>query len=336
VRDYESQALKARLLAERDGLDRIVFPEDLLAEKARSVVANAIMGQEGVFAARKHTLDNQTGILNQKILQYREEIAGLKVQIAAEANQLALLRQEADAVSELVDKELAAKPRLLALKRAIADLTGSQGNNSAQIARAEQSVLEADLRIVDLKNRQMDEVVLQLRDVEATIGDLAERLRSAKHDLEATELPAPKTGIVVATNVHTIGGVVGPGEVLMEIVPENDALMVEARIRPQDIDHVHVGLAASVRLVGFNTRIVPTVDGSVTYVSADSLLDRPSNSRYYIARVQVDLKAKPDTADLKLQPGMPTHVMVITGTRTLFEYLLAPIADSVSRAMHEI
>ncbi|MCP4385234.1 MAG: HlyD family efflux transporter periplasmic adaptor subunit, partial [Hyphomicrobiales bacterium] len=126
-----------------------------------------------------------------------------------------------------------------------------------------------------------------------------------------------------------------PGDILMEIVPEQANLIVDARVRPKDIEQVQVDLPASVRLTGFNMRVVPTVEGKVTYVSADSLLDRRTNTSYYLAKIAVNLAAKPDTADLKLQPGMPASVMVVTGTRTVVDYLLSPITDSVSRAMTE-
>ena len=144
-----------------------------------------------------------------------------------------------------------------------------------------------------------------------------------------------ETGIVVNSTIHTVGGVVPPGDTLMEVVPEGDQLVVEARIRPQDIEHVRKDLRASVRLIGFNSRVVPSVDGVVTYVSADSLLDRPSNARYYLTRITLNLASKPETAHLRLEPGMIAQVMVITGNRTLFDYLLSPITDSISAAMHE-
>ena len=144
-----------------------------------------------------------------------------------------------------------------------------------------------------------------------------------------------ETGIVVNSTIHTVGGVVPPGDTLMEVVPEGDQLVVEARIRPQDIEHVRKDLRASVRLIGFNSRVVPSVDGVVTYVSADSLLDRPSNARYYLTRISLNLASKRETANLKLEPGMIAQVMVITGNRTLFDYLLSPITDSISAAMHE-
>ena len=292
-------------------------------------------GQQNVFRARKETLKNQIDILNQKIMESREEIAGLNTQISSGADQLTLLRQEAGDVSALVGEQLSEKSRLLALQRSIAQLTGAQGQYTAAIARAEQTVLEAQLEIVDLNNKRTDEIVQQLREVETQLSDIAEQLRGAKHDLDASDLLAPKTGIVVNSTIHTVGGVVPPGDTLMEVVPEGDQLVVEARIRPQDIEHVRKDLRASVRLIGFNSRVVPSVDGVVTYVSADSLLDRPSNARYYLTRITLNLASKPETAHLRLEPGMIAQVMVITGNRTLFDYLLSPITDSISAAMHE-
>ena len=335
VRSYESQALRARLVAERDGKDEIAFPAELWTDLNKPDVTAAMDGQQNVFRARKETLKNQIDILKQKIKESGEEIAGLNTQISSGSDQLTLLRQEAGDVSALVGEQLSEKSRLLALQRSIAQLTGAQGQYTAAIARAEQTVLEAQLEIVDLNNKRTDEIVQQLREVETQLSDIAEQLRGAKHDLDASDLLAPKTGIVVNSTIHTVGGVVPPGDTLMEVVPEGDQLVVEARIRPQDIEHVRKDLRASVRLIGFNSRVVPSVDGVVTYVSADSLLDRPSNARYYLTRISLNLASKRETANLKLEPGMIAQVMVITGNRTLFDYLLSPITDSISAAMHE-
>jgi membrane fusion protein, epimerase transport system len=245
------------------------------------------------------------------------------------------LGEESSDVFQLLLEGLSSKPRLLELKRNAASLRGSQGQNQAEIAKAEQAISAAKLQMLDLRNQQMNDVVAQLRDVETQLSDLEEKLRSAAHDLEETELRAPKAGVVVGSTVHNVGGVISPGELIMEIVPDNEQLIVEARIQPQDIEHVKEGQPASVRLIGFNRRVTPSVDGKVTYVSADSLTDRASNTPYYLAKIEVDLKAKRDTADLQLQPGMPTQVMVITGERTVIDYILSPITDGIARALRE-
>ncbi|MCP4383752.1 MAG: HlyD family type I secretion periplasmic adaptor subunit [Hyphomicrobiales bacterium] len=330
-RYYESHALHARLIAERDGLETISIPDELSSE----LMEDPLEGQKRVFEARQQTLSNRVGILKKKEEQLRKEISALETQIVSDEEQLSLLSQEAEAIAELVEKQLTSRSRFLALRRAISNLTGEVGANKARIARAEQAILSAELEAADLKNRRLDSVVQEISEVAARLGDIEERLRAGRHDLESTELRAPKTGTVVGTTVHTLGGVVSPGEILMEIVPEQANLIVDARVRPKDIEQVQVDLPASVRLTGFNMRVVPTVEGKVTYVSADSLLDRRTNTSYYLAKIAVNLAAKPDTADLKLQPGMPASVMVVTGTRTVVDYLLSPITDSVSRAMTE-
>lgn len=334
-RSYEVKALRARLEAERDGLDAIQFPPDLAQDAADPGIQAAVGGQMRVFDVRRGTILNQTAILNQKIEEYNEEIKGLRIQIAAQSEQLNTLTEETADLGQLVDKGLSSKSRLLELRRTASNIKGAQGENQAEIARVEQAISAARLQMLDLKNRQMDEVVSQLREVDAELSDLEEKLRAAGHDLKETEVSAPKSGIIVGTTIHTVGGVVAPGALMMEIVPDNEQLIVEARIRPQDIDYVKEGQLASVRLIGFNLRVTPTVDGKVTYVSADSLVDQTTKMSYYLAKIEVDLRAKPDTANLKLQPGMPTQVMVITGTRTLLDYLLAPITDGISRAFRE-
>lgn len=335
VRNYELKARRARLIAERDGLPAIEFPDELLSKMSDPNVAAAVNGQTNLFNARKSTLETQISILKQQIAQYEQEIVGLEHQIEAQNQQLVLLREEVQDSSQLLDRGLTRKPRYLELKRKVSDIEGSLGQNQAQIARVQQAISAAKLKIVDLTNQQIDEVVTQLRETETQLGDLEERLRAARHDLENSEVRAPASGIVVGTNVHTVGGVVPAGATMMEIVPDSENLIIEARIRPEDIEHVHTGLPAEVRLIGFNRRVTPSVDGEVTYVSADSLIDPVTNLSYYEAKINLDLAAKPDTANLKLQPGMPAQVMVITGTRTLFEYLISPISDSVEQAFRE-
>ena len=236
-------ALEARLNAERDDRDRVEFPAWLLTEGVEPDAAAVIVGEMNVFEARKTMLAGQVAVLQQRIGQFSEEITGIEGQIASEDTQLRLIAEETTAVQQLVDKGLARKPRLLELQRRAAEIEGDRSQNHALIARANQNIGEAILRITELETARMNEVVQQLREVQEELFDLVERIRAAEHVLSRTEIRAVRDGTVVGLQVHTPGGVIAPGERLLDIVPRDDRLIVEAYVDPNDIDVVHAGLA---------------------------------------------------------------------------------------------
>lgn len=328
-------ALEARLVAERDGADRIDFPPDLM-EVARQdpKVAQIVVAQNNIFEARRSTLEGQIKILQQRIAQAREEIAGLEAQEKSEARQLALIDEELVDVEQLVEKGLQRKPHLLALKRTKAAIEGSRGEHLAEIARARQKIGEATLAILDLKNQKLNAVVDGLREAQERIADLTERVRAAEDILVRTTIRAPQSGVIVGSKVHTVGGVIEPGLPLMEIVPQNDKLIVETKVRPEDIDSVHTGLPAHVRLSGLNRRTTPSIDGEVVYVSADRLSDPETGIGYFRADVEVEA-ASVEALGITLTPGMPAQVLIVTGERTAFDYLISPLADRFASAFKE-
>ena len=326
---------RARLQAERDQAESIVFPDELenLADE-RGDLASLIEGERTVFRERQNFLRSQTSINRQRILQLREEITGLEQEIAALKRQLSLISEEEEGLADLVSKGLARKPRLLELRRSKANLEGDLARNRAAIARAEQQIGEAELTILDVRTRFLNEVVGQLQDVQAEIGDLRDRMAAAEDVIRRTEIVAPVEGIVVNLQVNTTGGVVSPGQPLMDIVPRRESLRVEARVSPGDIDVVHAGLPAQVRISAFHIAENPILDGRVRTVSADALTDERTGATFYIAQVELDdLSPLPEGAEL--MPGMPAEVMVVTGEQTPLEYLLEPIRISIRRAMRE-
>ncbi len=331
-----ASARVARLLAERDGAPAIAFPGSLAAAAGASADVAAILeGQRRIFAAQAGSIDSQTAILRQRIAQYSEEIAGLEAEIVAQDSQLALIEREIDGVGQLVEKGLERKPRLFALQRRMAEIEGSRARNSALIARVRQNIGEAELRIVDLGTMRLNDVVQELRDAEAEVFDLRERVGAAEDILNRTIIVAPASGTVVNLQVFTSGGVIAPGESLMEIVPSDDELVIEARIDPNDIDVVHPGLAAHIRLTAFPLRTTPTLEGRVTTVSADRLVDARSGQAYYSARVVFAEGQDEILSSLELSPGMPAQVMIATGTATALDYMLRPIISSFERALRE-
>ena len=328
-------ALEARLLAERDGADGVRFPDWLLDRGGDPEVRAVLEGEMSIFAARARTLAGQVAVLGQRIAQFGEEIIGLEGQRAAEDTQMSLLAEEMAAVQVLLDKGLERKPRLLALQRRQAEIERSRSANRAAIARARQNIAEARLRIGELETGRINEVVEQLQATQGTLFDLSERINAAEDVLRRTEIRAARAGTIVNLRVHTAGGVIAPGAPLLDIVPSGDALIIEARIDPGDIDVVHLGLLARVRLTAYNQRSSVPLDGRVVAVSADNIIDERSGQAYYLARIKLDQDPSEVMAGVMLYPGMQAEVMIVTGARTALDYILTPFSRSMDRALRE-
>lgn len=326
----------ASLRAEQKGLDGPQYPDELTDNFDISEVAEIIAAQNNLFQSRRQSLQSQVDVLNQQVKQFEEEIAGLKAQKNSQEEQLELIKEEIVGVRELYEKGLERKPRLLALQRKQTEIGGQIGQYQANIARARQSILENELNIQDLLNRKLAEVAEQLRIIETEKADFSERLRAIENQQMRTEIVAPRSGIVVNLKTHTIGGVIQPGETILELVPIEDTLIVQARVNPRDIDVVRAGMSAQVVLTAYNTRRVPYLDATVQRISADILRDEVTGENYYEARIEVDLINLEKFPDIMLYPGMPVEVMIVTGERTPLQYLLAPFKSSLRRAAREL
>ena len=328
---------KARLEAERDGLAAIVFSKDLLEDGQTAEVQGIIRSQTNIFGQRKEFIRGQEQIKREQEAQYLSEIDALEAQKTAEAKKLALIKEELAGVKELYDKGLEKKPRLLALQRASAEIEGQIGQHAGRIARARQSINELQAQMIDIKNKMMTEVVTQLRDAEAKMSDLIQRLRTAEDALKRVDIRAPRAGYVVNLLYVTIGGVIEPGKPVLEIVPTDDLLLVETRFDPSDIDVLRPGLPAEVTLLAFNRRDVSTISGKLIMVSADALVDKTALTAtpYYAGRVELDREQLESMPNVRLVPGMPAQVMVKTGERTPLSYLVDPIRRSMNRALRE-
>lgn len=325
-------AQEYRLRAERDGLATIAFPDSLLDREQDAAVREILDGQRNIFSARQRALAGQVAILERRIQQFGEEIQGLAGLTAAQDEQIRLIEEEIDSNQVLVDQGLSGKSRLLELQRELAGLLGSRSQNLAAQARNQQNIDEARLQISELQAEHLNEVVQELRQVQTQVVDLNEQVRAASDVLQRTTIRAAQQGTVVGLQVHTPGGVIAPGQALMDIVPVGDRIIVEARIDPADIDVVDAGLDAHVRLTAYNNRNLQPVAARVITVSADSLADPVTGQPYYLARIELT----GELADrVELYPGMQAEVMVVTGERTLADYLTRPIRDSFNRALRE-
>lgn len=330
-----ASALEARLKAERDHLEEIEFPVELTARNDDPKVAQIIKGQNNIFESRRGVMAGQSSILQQRIAQLNEEINGIKGQIHAEDIQITLIKEEIADVKALFEKGFARKPRLLQLQRRAAELEGTRNLHQAQIARAKQNITETNIRTNELKNSMLNEVVEELRRTQSELYDLDERLRAAGDVLSRTEIRSPLSGTVVGLQVHTAGGVIASGAPLLDVVPNEMSLVVEAKINPRDIDIVRNGLNAQVRFTAFNQRHRAPAEGKVTAISADRLSDENSGDDYYLARIELGAEQDASIDITELRPGMQAEVMIVTGERTAIEYFLEPVAQSFGRAFRE-
>lgn len=332
-----ARAAVARLQAELAERDTIVFPDDLqrLAQVDRDVKA-ILDSQQQLFRARQATLTGQVTMTRERIGQLHEEIEGRKAQETARTKQVRSLEQQVDGMKELDEKGFARKTDIAALEREMARLEGERGEHVAAMAMAQRGISEAELEIIQYRQTFAERVAEELRERQDEISDLTERVNAARFTLEHTEIRAPATGAVVGLNVFTEGGVVQPGQTLMEIVPDDDMLIVEARVRPVDIDEVSRGQRAWVQFTAFSSRSTPRLEGEVQYIDADIRVDEATQLSYYTVRVAVPDEEIARLGDkAKLQPGMPAEVMIRTGARTPLDYLAKPLQDSIRRAWRE-
>ncbi len=329
-----TRATIARLRSERDGLDVIAYPADFSPAQGKGL-DDIIVGQGKLFQARKDSLSGQISLVEERVAQLEEEIIGLRAQEQAKRTQISLIKDELSGLEELHKKGHAPLTRILALKRETAELKGELGEHIAAIARSKRLIGEARLEIIQLRKSFTENVVTELQKKEGELFDLQERLNATEYMLQQTEIRATAKGIVVGLSVHTVGGILQPGETLLEIVPENDNLVVEAKILPTDIDDVQVDLPADVQFTAFSQRTTPKLHGKVLYVSADSLMDPDTKMPVYLAQIAISEEEVQRLGGKSLQPGMPADIFILTGDRTPLDYLVKPIRETAEKAWRE-
>jgi len=328
-------AQEARLKAERDGAANIAFPPEVLAQRNEPKVAQILAGEENTFQTRKATLAKQLAILAQRNDENKSQIAGLQSQRDAVQKQGTLIDQEASGVEDLYKQGLSTLPRVLALRRQAADLSGQNGQIAERMAQTELNSEENNLQMTNLRNQLLTQVNDDLREVQSKKFDVLARLNAAKDVVNRLDLVAPVAGKIVNLAIHTQGAVIRPGDTVMEIVPAEDLLDVEAHVRPDQADTVQPGMSAHVSFNAYKQRRLPQITGTVQTVSADRLTDQRTGQPYFNVVVTVDRKELQDYKDVKLMPGLPVDVAIATGTRTLMEYFMAPILDVIEKGMRE-
>lgn len=326
-------AQEARLTAERDGLPAVVFPAAL--RESGGDPSAAISGQERIFTSRRASMEGQVRVTRQRIAQIDAQIAALEAQRKAGHDQSAFIAEEIQGVEEMVAKGLERRPRLLALMRQSAEMEGNQGNLANRIAQAREAIAQAELEIIGLEADRASEVALELRDVQARRAELEEKLAAARGRWVRRDILAPTEGTVLNSRYFAPGAVVPPGGAVLDLVPQDDRLVIEAHVNPLDIDVVHPGLPAKVVLTAFKSRVVPPLEGQVVRVSADAIKDENSQQTHYAARIVVDARQLDMLQGVTLVPGMLAETLIVTGERTVLEYLLQPVRDGMRRAFRE-
>ena len=328
-------AQDARLTAELASEPAIAWPEEIMDRRADARVADAIAGQTALFIARRTAFESNQQVLAARVDQLRASTESARSQLASQERQMALIQEEMRGVAELLRLGLERRPRLLALQRAEASLIGNRDDIIGQIQRNEASIAETEAQMRAQDDMRRSEYSKEQREVRDRLADVDERWRQARDVASRRDILAPLGGTVLNLRFFTVGGVVRPGDPVLDIVPSDDRLVAEVQVSPTDIDVVHPGLLAEVRLPAFKQRLVPFLHGKVTFVSADAVFDERTRTSYYRANVVIDDDQLERLKGVELQPGMPVEVMILVGERTFWQYLTQPLRDSFARAFRE-
>jgi HlyD family secretion protein len=326
---------QVRLKAERDGSELFDVPHQLKAREKDPDIAEIVSGERTHFESRRRSRAGQKAQLNERIAQLREEITGLEAQKAAKSKEFDLISTELSEVKKLWVKNLVPLSKFTSIRRDAARVEGERAQLLAAAAQAKGKITETELQIIQLENDTHTEVMKELREAQGKDSELQERRVAADDQLKRVDIRAPQTGIVHQLITHTVGGVINSSEPVMLIVPESDALVIETKIAPQDIDQVRVGQPALVRFTGFSQRTTPEFNGVVMRVAADLTKEAQTNQAYFVARVSVTEDSWKQHGDMKLLPGMPAEVYIRTTERTALSYLMKPLSDQIQKAFTE-
>lgn len=329
----EFKVRQARLWAERDGAEEMAMPR--LSQEELAAAEVTLIAERRLFELRKQARSGFKLQLRERIAQLKAEIEGLAAQVASKRAEIQLMQRELESARTLWQKKLMPISKITALEREATRLDGQRAQLITKIAATRGRIAETELQIIQIDRNLASEVARELRQIDATMGELVERQVASRDQLQRTEVRAPQSGTVHRSKVHTIGGVIGAGETVMMIVPTSDKLMVEAQVAPRDIDQLFFGQQALLRFSAFNQRTTPEIEGTIENISADVTVDDKSDKRYYTVRISVAADEVNKLGDVKLVPGMPVEAFIRTRDRTVLSYLVKPLTDQVQRAFRE-
>lgn len=324
----------ARLEAERDGKPKVIYPEGFNSvSDSRAIEAKRT--EEQIFTARKNAHEGEMAVLKQRIGQLNSKVDGLKGQQTSKQDLLASYKEELRDLKELLAEGFVDKQRLRDVERQHSLNSGEISALSAEIAASQIQIGETNLEILQLEKKFQEEVAGKLSEAQAELYDVTQRMLAIRDKVVRIDIKAPVDGRVMGLAVHTLGGVILPGHPILEIVPQQEELVIEAQVTPLDIDRVNIGLVAEVRFSAFKQAITPVIEGKVINLSADRLIEEKSGTPYYLAQIELTPDSYQKMQHLDLVPGMPVEVLIKTGERTVFEYLTKPISNAFARAFIE-
>lgn len=323
-----------RLRAERDQLKQIDYPE-LLDDASDFRITEAKLAENNAFNSRKNAYEGEISILNQRISQIASKINGLQGQVDNKKQLIVSYAEEIQDLKDLLAEGFADKQHLRELERNHALQSGEIAQLKAEMATNQLLISETRLQILQVQKKFQEEVAGKLSEAQTQLNDTRERLAASQDKLNRIVIKAPASGMVLGLTVHNENSVIPPGQSILDIVPQDAELIIEAQVSPMDIDRVTVGLQAEVRFSAFKQSETPKMTGKVIHLSADHLIDEKTGNAYYQARIELTPESRKDLGDLQLLPGMPAEVLINTGERTLFEYLAQPAANAFARALIE-
>ena len=336
---FISLAREARLMAQQNGLDEIHYPVELLENQSDQRTRDAIQMQNQTFNVRKRALEGEIDLYERQVEQLRAKVVGLRAQKRSRDRLVKSYRSEFQDFRDLLEEGYAEKQKIREFERSLAEREGERGELISSQAATEMQISETQLKILQLQKELQREVAKELSEVQSELFELRERLQSLQDTVLRTDIKAPDAGMVLGLTVHTLGAVIPPGGKILDIVPQNEKLIVEAKVLPLDIDRVQIGQVAEVRFSVFKSRTIPKIEGKLIAVSADRLVDEQSEDKtpYYLARVEITPQGLEDLASsgLELLPGMPAEVLINTGERTLLQYLMDTLSDTVAHSFIE-
>ena len=326
----------ARFMAEATGRPTLVFPADIMARIAEPGVAQLVRDQQFLYMSRQQLYQSQAAVLGQRVEQQQTQVQGQQAQLESVNEQQRLTLEELAGYRKLNEQGFAPKTLILRYERTMAELGGRKGQLLSEIARLRQQIGETRLQLAQLRNERQSQSAEGLRDSQNRLADVIPRLTAARQTFEATVVRSPVDGHIFNLTQFTVGGLIGAGETMMDVVPKGAPLTVTAMVRPEDVDEVHTGMPAKVRLTGLNQRFNDALDATVSMVAADRMTNEKSGVAFY----RIDLRIDPgELAKLKkgvqMTPGMPASVTVVGGKRSVMSYLISPITTTLEDAFRE-
>jgi len=331
----EGVAQRARLVAERDNLQKIIWNEEILILFGMTLSDDAKQGHETLFEARRTTREGQISQLHEQIKQFENQKTGIDALKQSRNTQLGFLNEELEGVRSLNKLGLSPKSQLMALERQREEIIGQIAEQHAELARIQNSISEAEIQILQVNREFRQNVLTELRQIEQEVNDMTQQLHATVEQLRRVEIKAPVSGIVHELSVFTIGGVIGPGSPVLQIIPQDEGFEIEANVEPQFVDELYPGQPAKLLFTAFNQSTTPELYGTVMGISPNVVVDEQTGLSFYKVRMGV---AEPELARLNgqpLVPGMPVEAFIKTRDRTALNYLIKPLMDQVNRAFRE-